>query len=192
MLIHKRAQKLLEAAKGGDRDARVKLDALLKKHHKTEADIPPLRSRGRPRVHDRAILEGVYRERGLPDLTQRTKENLYYFAVGLVTLVDHRPLNPSPKLLKRWAWLLRPDGRNLYPRKTIISQLGRIEDEHARGIFADRLCELKPTAREALRLLRLWEGNRQFLADLGHRGAVPDKKALEAEARLACRETTVP
>ena len=54
MLAYKRIQKLLAAtAKNGDATARATAEALLKKHHWNEADISPMRGRGRPRLIDR-------------------------------------------------------------------------------------------------------------------------------------------
>jgi hypothetical protein len=160
----KRSQTLFARAARGDVAARAQLDRLLKKHRKTEADIPPIRPRGRPRLHDRGMIEGVCHKAAnfAPDqVTQRTKENFYFYANMLSTL------SSSVDNLKRWAWLLRPNQcGETRSRKCIMSQLGRVADEAARAIFADRLCELKPTTREAIKLLREWEENRTFFVFL--------------------------
>jgi len=184
--VTKRIQKLLVLANSGDQAARAQADALLKKHHLCEADIPPVRPRGRPREIDRATLDAVYRELGGSHVTQRTKENSLYMVTALHTLCGDHPTSPRPANLKRWAWLLRPDGNETHQRNTILSQLGRVSDERALKIFADRLCQLKPRASEAVRLLREWDSQRTFLlVSLARSGAAVNTKAVDDASRRA-------
>lgn len=184
-----KAQKLLARANNGDADARVQLDKLLTKYGTSEADIPTSRKRGRPRLLDRTAIDGLCHQAAdfaPSQVTQRTKENFYFYANAL------HIISPSVEHLKRWAWLLRPNERGeTHSRKTIMSQLGRIGNERAREIFADRLCELKPTTtHKALRLLREWEENRRLLLAmkaLGSDGAdALSQGVLDDAARRAC------
>ena len=190
MWVKRKIQKLLVRAHAGDSAARATAETLMKTHGWTEADIPPMRGRGRPRESNRLRQEGLWEDDGLrrlnvlaQDVTQRTKENYTYFVVGYGTLES----NPN-----RWAWLLRHDietGRR-FLSQTVISQLGRVDDEGARKIFADRLCELRPRVKEAIPLLRAWDARRSasllFLMQ-GDSAAVIDEISLESAARGAMR-----
>jgi hypothetical protein len=186
----RRLQQLLVLAKSGDTGARATLDALLHKHHLTEDDIPPVRPRGRPRGANRELQEFFYPLVGTldPNVTQRTKSNAYFETSALGTLFGET-ISPSAENLKRWAWLLRPDGNNVtHHRKTILSALGRVSDYgEVREVFADRLCELKPRAKDAIRLLHDWKV-RIYL--IGTRELVnTDAKVLADAARKACGDS---
>ena len=73
--------------------------------------------------------------------------------------------------------------------KTVVSKLVRI-GEPTRSIYAERLRELKPNAREALQLLSVWEGKRAELA-LTHPLSERERgnpKTLEARAATLARQ----
>jgi hypothetical protein len=73
--------------------------------------------------------------------------------------------------------------------KTVLQKLGQL-GEPTRSIYAERLRELKPNAREALQLLNGWEGKRAELAltqPLSDRER-SNPKALEAKAAALARQ----
>jgi len=73
--------------------------------------------------------------------------------------------------------------------KTVLAKLIQI-GEPTRSIYAERLRELKPNAREALQLLSVWEGKRAELAltqPLSDRER-SNPKTLEARAATLARQ----
>src|ERR1039457_6078685 len=137
----RRLQRLITLANAGDKTARADADALLRKYNATECDVPPVRGRGRPRAFDRAWQESIRQLSNQPlDVIQRTKDNYLYYIEALNILLDNEPINPKPENLKRWAWLLRPEGNITHSRKTILTRLGRVGHEPTVKIYADRLC----------------------------------------------------
>jgi hypothetical protein len=73
--------------------------------------------------------------------------------------------------------------------KTVLAKLSQI-GEPTRSIYAERLRELKPNARDALQLLSGWEGKRAELAltrPLSERER-SNPKTLEAKAAALTRE----
>jgi len=86
--------------------------------------------------------------------TLRTLQNRMNFGHALGLLCD----GPMATVIStRWCWLLRPNSAGVAePRDTILSELGRVKHDEALKVFADALCERKPTARDAIRMLRRW------------------------------------
>lgn len=178
MRLEKRVQRLLALANDGDKDARAKLDGLLRKYGLQEEQIPPMRGRGRPRKYPREGLAII--QRHFPSTTrERTLHNWVYRYDAVKVLIGDAGSRANN--VKRWDWLLRDD----YPRKTIVSQLGRVGNEQAIKIFADKLCELKPRAREAVKLLRLWEDDFGVFVGLAYLAQSPleTQEEIEAAAR---------
>jgi hypothetical protein len=108
------------------------------------------RRRGRPRVFDHPAADHARAElrRDHPDILDRTLQNhLYQYTAQ--ALLDGQD----------WArWLYDPAGiaqgkRGAY-RQTIMQELGRIEGNADLVATAKLICELKPTAREAVRMIR--------------------------------------
>jgi hypothetical protein len=69
--------------------------------------------------------------------------------------------------------------------KTVLAKLVQI-GEPTRSIYAERLRELKPNAREALQLLSVWEGKRAELAltqPLSEKAAALARQAMDATVR---------
>jgi len=125
--------------------------------------------RGRPRVWT-AEHEAFWRRvmECPPGTTLRAVQDFSFTGEALCALGGE--VSGFPKeAIRRWAWLLRCDGDGQsHCRKSIMSQLGRMahllshlveegKDVEVVQVFADRLCELKPTARDAIRLLRDWQ-----------------------------------
>ena len=112
---------------------------------------------GRPRVLS-PEQEAQFRATvGLPDYaTRRTVQNRANWGRALKLLCD----GPMATVVStRWVWLLRPNRDGVATsRKTILSELGRVKDDEALKVFADALCERKPAAQDAIRLLRRWRG----------------------------------
>lgn len=115
----------------------------------------PKMRRGRPSMLS-AEQEQMFRQFvGIPDdATHRTVQNGFYWGRALGVLGG---ASPSDEDQKRWGWLLRTNG---HCRKSIVSQLGRVRCEIALRIFADRLCELRPKAQEAVQMVRRWNERR--------------------------------
>ena len=73
--------------------------------------------------------------------------------------------------------------------KTVLAKINQI-GEPTRSIYAERLRELKPNARDALQLLSGWEGKRAELAltqPLSERER-SNPKTLEAKAATLARQ----
>jgi hypothetical protein len=114
------------------------------------ATVSENRLRGRPQVFDAATLARLRAEmrRDNADISDRTVQNrLYqYTAQGLLEGQD-------------WArWLIDPKGimqgkRSAY-RRTILQELGRIRNAADLVATAKLICNLKPTARDAVRMIR--------------------------------------
>jgi hypothetical protein len=115
------------------------------------ATVSENRRRGRPRVFDAvtfARLRAQMRQDNA-DISDRTVQNrLYqYTAQGLLDGQD-------------WArWLIDPKGimqdkRRAY-RKTIMQELGRLQNPDLLVEMARFICERKPTTRDAVRMIRM-------------------------------------
>ncbi len=75
--------------------------------------------------------------------------------------------------------------------KSVLTKLAQIA-EPTRSIYAERLRELRPTARDALQLLSVWEGKRAELALTQPLSDIERKnpKILEAKAAALARRAT--
>jgi hypothetical protein len=113
--------------------------------------VSETRRRGRPRVFDAATFARLRAElrRDYPNMSDRTVQNhLYqYAAQGILDGQD-------------WArWLIdMPDllqGKRGAYRKTILQELGRIQSGDVLVEVARFICERKPTARDAVRMIRM-------------------------------------
>jgi hypothetical protein len=86
-----------------------------------------------------------------PGQTRRNHLNVLYSLDALKILLRDE---------ERFAWLLGRNGGKSdaepAPRNSILSELGRIEDEEDILAVADQLCKLKPKAREAIARIRRW------------------------------------
>jgi hypothetical protein len=119
--------------------------------------------RGRPRVIERDFEPLFRSSMNLPYHTVRTVQSRAYIGNALKAL-NCQCAKANAEDAERWCWLLRPDKNgSTYCRKSIVSQLGRTRCVHALKVFADRLCDLKPTAQQAVGLLRGWQQRRDDL-----------------------------
>ena len=125
--------------------------------HALSEDVFQKPARGRPRMmtpeHEamcRRLMEKS------PETTLRSVQNWVYAGQGLSVLGGDVAGFPKEST-DRWGWLLRVSSGVSYCRKSIVSQLGRTRQPEAIPIFADELCRLRPTARQAIRLLRRWQ-----------------------------------
>jgi hypothetical protein len=119
-------------------------------------DFPEIEKpkRGRPRLMDPRYEREIMRRFVLENepCTNRTVQNRYYHGHALGTLKDAGTFS-DPK----FAWLLRPDEHGqTHIRLSISEQLGRTRCPIALKIFAEELCRLRPTASEAISLIRRW------------------------------------
>lgn len=104
--------------------------------------------RGRPAVMD-AETEALFICSGLfsKDSPRRSKMNVYYRqrAVSVLGGCDYKWLVDERMIMlegdKHW-------------KPTILTELGRIEDEDDMRAVAERLCEMKPTTRDAVLMVR--------------------------------------
>jgi hypothetical protein len=78
--------------------------------------------------------------------TRRTGVNKMWAFKALRCIVD----NPQPSL----EWLLDESRSPRGWRKTILSELGRIEDEETILAVAREICELNPKTRDAIAMIR--------------------------------------
>ncbi|MGA7770468.1 MAG: hypothetical protein WCA27_30070 [Candidatus Sulfotelmatobacter sp.] len=117
---------------------------------------------GRPRLFPKE-KEAEYREMYLvrEGSTLRTLQNRMNWAHALRVLCD----GPMATVIsQRWVWLLRPNRYGVAEsRETILSELGRVKQDEALKVFADALCERKPRAQHAIRMLRRWRNAFDFL-----------------------------
>jgi hypothetical protein len=122
-------------------------------------DFPKIK-RGRPRLLD-AASENMFRTfvRDGEPATLRTIQNSAHSARAIKVLCDGPSLaSVTPETAKRLGWLLRPDASGVtHVRKSIMYQLGRTKNKTALCIFAERVCEMKPTAQAAIRMLQRWQ-----------------------------------
>ena len=100
----------------------------------------------------------------------------------------------TPKSAKRWGWLMGvgENGGKAHARKSILFQLGRTRCPIALKVFAEELCRLKPTATEAVKLIRRWQEWRDSFAAMyiADGGRNITKKFLEQIARDATKRRT--
>jgi hypothetical protein len=110
----------------------------------------PRRGRGRPRAFD-ANVENAYWGIGLlqDGQTRRNHLNVLWFAHGLAVLRR----NDEP-LFRYLFGDVKEVGSKMFRRKTVIAELGRIEDEAEMLAVARDICEKKPKAREAIAMIR--------------------------------------
>ena len=110
------------------------------------------KKRGRPRVLS-LEMERIMRGYGAYQQgTRRGQLNEYYFMVGLKLFSD------GDEFVKRWSWL----HYNTYGtrgerwRRTIVSEIGRLNSIELMAEAADFVCERKPAARQAVSIIRRW------------------------------------
>jgi hypothetical protein len=120
----------------------------------------PKRRRGRPRAFQAEVTEGLTQERFWAlngslesNQTRRNHMNVMYRMKALSALIHGDDAD-------RFAWLA--DQRKMAVgtpkswRPSILSELGRIEDEEDMKSIAAQLCEAKPKARAAIVMIRAW------------------------------------
>ena len=81
----------------------------------------------------------------LSEGTHRIRVNKMWTLKALRCIVD----NPQPSL----EWLLDESSSPQGWRKTILSELGRIEDEETFRAVARAICDLKPKTRDAIAMI---------------------------------------
>jgi hypothetical protein len=110
------------------------------------------KKRGRPLIltpEQKAMIEKVY-----PDLTtSKSIQNKWYLVRASNVIRGHEDLK----------WLF--DRETHFIRETILTELGRIKDDVDLLSLAREVCELKPTSREAIRLIRNWKGGKNDKVD---------------------------
>ncbi len=106
------------------------------------------RRRGQPRVTP-AALEALYRMYGIFEATTRRGNlNEYYRQRAFETLI-----NPDAGIGEFvWLW----DLSNNRIKRTLIVELGRIEDPETMISVARQLCAEKPKTQEAVARIRAW------------------------------------
>lgn len=154
-------------------------------------DFP--KRRGRPRVLD-AGLEEFYRSFVMENdpATLRTVQNQAYCGHALNILCDDTSsAKVTPATAEKVGWLLRPDADgHVHPRRSIMYQLGRIRHPEVLKIFAEHLCVIKPTAQDAMWLIRRWHEDCQsaLAVTLVRNGTVTDDNAKQIAVRVLERK----
>ena len=119
------------------------------------------KKRGRPKVLSEKIEEtlrgiGCYQQR-----TRRGRLNEHYFFECL-SLFRGSDGGFDSERAKRWNWLhynTYGKGSGERWRRTIMAEIGRLRDRELMTQAADLICELKPSAREAVNMIRRWRVN---------------------------------
>jgi hypothetical protein len=111
--------------------------------------------RGRPRVFDEG-LEKVYRTECGSYASKRTAQNVHYYLRALTTLGFLS--EPFPAHLR---WLCDPAKQGIKGqsdrrgfRKSVLAELGRIEDVESMDAVAQQICEIQPKTRHAIAMIR--------------------------------------
>jgi hypothetical protein len=110
---------------------------------------------GRPRVVDDNVVK-IY-----PHLSQRSLNNRQYAitVIGRLGMLDKSSGPTRIKVPPRYRYLLPTDDLRRRARWDVLARLGRLphqEDEFLLKTFADRVCQLEPSAKEAVRLILKW------------------------------------
>jgi hypothetical protein len=124
-------------------------------------DSSKKRGRGRPRVIDevsRALYEGLGVFSNIS--TGRGRQDVYYRQRACLALHITDPVASEP-----FRWLADIDlmrgGEGKGWRPSILTELGRIDDEDQLRAVALEVCERKPGTREAIALIRRWRLGRE-------------------------------
>lgn len=99
--------------------------------------------RGRPSIFDpdkKRILEELFPK----TRTTRGLQNNFYMGRVLYLIKGD----------EKFQWLF--DREKSIVRQTILAELGRVKEVEDLLIMARRICELKPTSRDGVRLIRNW------------------------------------
>lgn len=109
--------------------------------------------RGRPKAYNDAIMNMLRHQ--FPEIeTGRGLQNVDRMLEGMKVIRGD----------KRCKWLLdeeRIAAGEKAMRRTLLSELGRIEDEDDRLAMALRLCELKPSTRDGIGMIRRFRGQQR-------------------------------
>jgi hypothetical protein len=142
---------------------------------------------GRPRLLDKDI-EQEFRNIGHSYATTRTVQNVSKLGRSLNVLSG---IWVQPDIAKRWGWLLRPNPSGApHVRRAISYQLGHTKCDVALRVFADRLCELKPTAQTAIKFLRCWqEWFDGMVTARAYYGEIVNDTVRQELAELACQRS---
>lgn len=115
-------------------------------------DKPPKAPRGkpgRPRIVDDCFADSRLGERAL--------NNHYHATHALIWLGIYDPVSKRFRINAPAHRYLLPLGNRLRRTKwDVLAQLGRVNSAVGVRIFADRICELKPPAKQAVTLIREW------------------------------------
>lgn len=112
--------------------------------------------RGRPRLLSKELEQIAIFKDG-PYCSPRTHQNGHY-EIRALRVLDIT----GDQLPEEYRWLMDPDkqreGRSERQgyRKTILAELGRIDDDECLQAVAKRICELKPKTRDAILMIRRW------------------------------------
>jgi hypothetical protein len=105
---------------------------------------------GRPRRISEADLEigrRVWRQTGGGEPTRHDLEQLHYYSRAQALLGNGKD--------ERFRWLIDTRGRRVETFKTgILAELGRLDDDEQLIGAALAVCELRPTTRRAIEILR--------------------------------------
>jgi len=106
------------------------------------------KKRGRPRKIPAEVL-ALHREVWPELTTERSLNNRNYACLAFAALGSGEE--------RKYAYLVSLDGRRL--RWTILTALGRLEDEDAIRVLAEHICEEQMKTQDALRFIRVMRRN---------------------------------
>lgn len=108
---------------------------------------------GRPRIKH---YDSDKWDQAFPHLSERARQNRFYGMMAVDWLgISHQ--SGGIKVPARYRYLIPVD--DIYRRDVkwdVLAELGRIRFTVALKIFADRICKLKPPAKQAVALIREW------------------------------------
>lgn len=122
-------------------------------------NISEKKKRGRPRLIHRTLGE-YYRSQVSPGThTDRTAQNAYLGMAALGRLMGAKISESQYELSPGrddwpYKWLCDETVKPVVYRRTILTELGRIDDDDELREVAAYLCEHKPSTREAIGIIR--------------------------------------
>jgi hypothetical protein len=141
---------------------------------------PPKAARGkpgRPRIVDDSFAS---------HLGERARNNHYHAIYALNWLGIYNPVSKRFRINAPAQRYLLPLGDRLRRAKwDVLAQLGRVKSALAVRIFADRICELKPPAKQAVTLIRDWHRTFEWLLVFDIESGDYDKIIRQARAMSA-------
>ena len=106
--------------------------------------------RGRPPAMPAEWERLMVRAGAFGDAKSRRSHVDFWYVCGAISALE----DTGHGFQEPYAWLV--NDKNI--RKTVLAELGRIQDEEAIRLCAAKICELKPKTKDAVAMIRRWRG----------------------------------